>query len=127
PGWLPSLVLTYGFGGRNRLLNRGADSPSPWIPVARLQINFFAHLFADGLLDKNFQGIARFGMDEGVLNYIPIQLVTLAIGAHPYLAHGCVGADYEFRGRIFELHAERAGIEIHFESVIVGSCNQFAV
>src|SRR5580704_19354395 len=79
-----------------------------------LQTDFLTHLFTDRLLNQRLQRVARFGVDERVLHDVPIQLVALVIRTHPNLPHRRVRADHELRGRIFELHAEGAGVEIHF-------------
>src|SRR5438128_988149 len=104
-----------------------ASLASPALEPAFLEIDVFTQLFADRLLQQILQRVSGLHVDKRILHNVPIELVALVVGRHPDLAHRRIGADDEFGRRILEFHAQRACIEIDFESVIVGSGDQIPV
>ena len=55
---------------------------------------------------------------------VPFELEASRVRRNPYLVHRRVGADDEFRGRIFEFDRHRAGVEIGLETVLIASRRQ---
>lgn len=79
------------------------------------------------LIDKPryewFQQGAIFGQDEGLRVFRPIQLKAGRESGYPYLAHGSIGSDDKFRGRLVENNMEHPILFFGFEIAIFFSGN----